>query len=271
MDKKNCIIVTGATRGLGYHFCKYISKLNWNIALIDIGKDAFKVYNENKKFVDLKESLQNKNKLNFFYGDLSIEKNVKNIFNKIKKSNLVPVGLVNFAGGDIKGNDKSARGGKATKNNLFINTKDFKNIYDRNYYSTLFTCREFIKISKKFKRGKIVNVSSISGTYGSDSEFAYSSAKSNIIYLTRAFASYARNYNINVNCIAPCGTTSARFLHTIKKRGKKDLSRLKKKGLNGFASPDDISKVVYFLLSDLSNFVSGQVIRIDGGENNSPF
>ena len=42
-------------------------------------------------------------------------------------------------------------------------------------------------------------------------------------------------------------------------------------GLNGFASPNDISKVVYFLLSDLSNFVSGQIIRIDGGENNSPF
>ena len=271
MNKNECIIVTGATRGLGYNFCKYISKLNWNIVLIDISKDAFKAYKENKKLIDIKKILQNKNKLNFFYGDLSIEKNVKNIFSKIKKNRLNPIGLVNFAGGDIKGNDKSARGGKASQNNLFINSKDFKNIYDRNYYSTLFACREFIKLSKKNKKGKIVNVSSISGTYGSENEFAYSSAKSNIIYLTRSFANYARNYNINVNCIAPCGTTSARFLHTIKKRGKKDLSRLKKVGLNGFASPDDISKVVYFLLSDLSNFVSGQIIRIDGGENNSPF
>ena len=137
-------------------------------------------------------------------------------------------------------------------------------------YSTLFTCREFIKISKKRKMGKIVNVSSISGTYGSVNEFAYSSAKSNI-YSPGLFANYAKDFNINVNCIAPCGTTSARFLKTIKKRGKKDLLRLGKKNLNGFASPEDISKVVYFLLSDLSNFVSGQIIRIDGGETTSPF
>ncbi len=271
MDKRNCIIVTGATRGLGYNFCKYISKLNWDIILIDISNNAYKVYKENHSLYSLKKSLENKNKLKFFYGDLSVEKNVKKIFNDIKKSNLIPTGLVNFAGGDIKGDDKSAKGGKAKNNNLFIDVKDFQSIYDRNYYSTLFTCREFIKMSKKNKMGKIVNVSSISGTYGSINEFAYSSAKANIIYLTRAFANYARNFNINVNCIAPCGTTSARFLQTIKKRGKKDLSRLGKKNLNGFASPNDISKVVYFLLSDLSNFVSGQVIRIDGGENTSPF
>ena len=271
MDKKKWIIVTGATRGLGYNFCKYISKLNWNIILIDISKKAFNVYKENLDFNSLKKSLQNKNKIKFYYGDLSKEKNVKKIFNKIKKSNLVPSGLVNFAGGDIKGNDKFAKGGKAKNNDLFIDSQDFQNIYERNYYSTLFTSREFVKMLKKHKSGKIVNVSSISGTYGSTNEFAYSSAKSNIIYLTRAFANYARNYNINVNCIAPCGTTSARFLETIKKRGKQDLLRLGKKNLNGFASPDDISKVVYFLLSDLSNFVSGQVIRIDGGESTSPF
>ncbi len=271
MSEKNCIIVTGATRGLGYNFCKFISKLNWDIILIDISKNAFKVYNENKKLSDLKKNLQNNNRLKFFYGDLSKEKNVKKIFSEIKKSKMVPTGLVNFAGGDIKGDDKLAKGGKAKNNNLFINTKDYQNIYERNYYSTLFTCREFIKISKKKKMGKIVNVSSISGTYGSVNEFAYSSAKSNIIYLTRSFANYAKDFNINVNCIAPCGTTSARFLKTIKKRGKKDLLRLGKKNLNGFASPEDISKVVYFLLSDLSNFVSGQIIRIDGGETTSPF
>lgn len=271
MDKKKCIIVTGATRGLGLNFCEYISKLHWDIILIDISKNAFNVYKENKKFIDIKKKLKNENKLHFFYGDLSIEKNVKNIFKKIKKTGLLPLGLVNFAGGDIKGVDNKAKGGKAENNNLFISEKDFKDVYNRNYYSALFTSREYIKLLKKYKKGKIVNISSISGTYGVENEFAYSSAKSNIIYLTRSFATYARKFNINVNCIAPCGTTSARFLKTIKKRGKKDLSRLKNVGLTGFASPNDISKVVYFLLSDLSDFVSGQTIRIDGGENSSPF
>ena len=45
---------------------------------------------------------------------------------------MVPTGLVNFAGGDIKGDDKLAKGGKAKNNNLFINTKDYQNIYERN-------------------------------------------------------------------------------------------------------------------------------------------
>ena len=271
MNKKECIIVTGATRGLGLNFCEFVSKLHWNIILIDISQSAFKVYNENENLIDVKKRLKNQNILHFFYGDLSIEKNVKNIFKKIKKTGLKPIGLVNFAGGDIIGNDNKAKGGKADNNNLYISESDFKNIYNRNYFSTLFTCREYIRVFKKFKKGKIVNVSSISGTYGVENEFAYSSAKSNIIYLTRSFASYARKYNINVNCIAPCGTTTARFLKTMKKRGKKDQSRLKQTGLNGFATPNDISKVVYFLTSNLSNFVSGQIIRIDGGENNSPF
>ena len=270
MNKKECIIVTGATRGLGLDFCEYISKLKWNIILIDISASAFKVYKENKKISDIKKKLYNNNELHFFYGDLTIEKNVKRIFKQIKKTRLLPIGLVNFAGGDIKGNDNKAKGGKAYNNNLFISEKDFRNIYNRNYYSTLFMCREYINFLKKYKKGKIVNISSISGTYGVENEFAYSSAKSNIIYLTRSFAQYARKFNITVNCVAPCGTSSARFLKTIEKRGKKDLLRLKKRGLDGFATPKDVSKVVYFLISELSDFVSGQIIRIDGGENSSP-
>ena len=129
-----------------------------------------------------------------------------------------------------------------------------------------------IPIMKKRRFGKIVNISSISGTYGVDQEYAYASAKSNIVHLTRSSASFVRKWDINVNCIAPCGTKSARFLKLMKSRTKVDKARLKEKGrLSGFAQPDDVSKVVYFLLSDLSDFISGQIIRLDGGEFTSAF
>ena len=129
-----------------------------------------------------------------------------------------------------------------------------------------------IPIMKKNRSGKIVNISSISGTLGVENEYAYASAKSNVIHLTRSTASFARKWDINVNCIAPCGTTSARFLKFMKSRSKVDKARLKEKGkLTSFAQPEDVSKVVYFLLSDLSNFVSGQIIRLDGGEFTSAF
>ena len=82
--------------------------------------------------------------MNFiFYGDLTIEKMLRGYLNKLKKQ-IIAYSLVNFAGGDIKGNDNKAKGGKAYNNNLFISEKDFKNIYNRNYYSTLFMCREYI-------------------------------------------------------------------------------------------------------------------------------
>lgn len=272
MNNKPTIIVTGATRGLGLHFCKYISKLSWNIILVDISKNAHNVYDEVKDLSSLKNDLKNDNQLFFFFYDLTKEKNVVSLFKKIKEKNINVNGLVNFAGGDIAGNDFNASGGKPKNNNIFIKSKDFHNVYNRNFLSTYYMCKEFINSFKKKKdRKKIVNISSISGTYGVENEYAYSSSKSSVIYLTRSLALFGRKHNINVNCIAPCGTTSGRFLKTMKLRGKKDRSRLNKKGLEGFASSEDISKVVYFFLSDLSNFVSGQILRIDGGENSGGF
>ncbi len=272
MKQKPTILVTGATRGIGLNFCKYIAKLSWNIILVDISKKAHNVYKESKKLSDIKKDLTNKNDIHFYFYDLSNEKNVITLYKNIKKKGIQIDGLVNFAGGDIVGKDLSASGGKPKNNNIFIDSSDFENIYKRNYLSTYYMCKEFIKLNKnKKEKSKIVNISSISGTYGVSNEFAYSSAKSNIIYLTRSLASYTRKMNININCIAPCGTTSGRFLDTMKSRGEKDRSRLNKKGLEGFANLEDISKVVYFFLSELSDFVSGQILRIDGGENTGGF
>ena len=272
MNKKPTILVTGATRGIGLNFCKFISKKSWNIILIDISKKAHSVYKESNKLSAIKKELENNNNVSFHFSDLTSEKNVISLFKKLKQKKIFINGLVNFAGGDIIGNDLNASGGKPKNNNIFIDSNDFKNVYNRNYLTTYLMCKEFIKMNQDHKeKSKIVNISSISGTYGVNEEFAYSSAKSNIIYLTRSLASYTRKFNINVNCIAPCGTTSGRFLETMKLRGEKDRSRLNKEGLEGFASLNDVSKVVYFFLSDLSDFVSGQILRIDGGENTGGF
>lgn len=268
---KPFIIITGGTRGLGLTTAIYLSKLNWNLILIDISKKASSVYSESKNINEVKKKLLNKNIVDFYFGDLSNEKEVNNIFKKIKKKYNKIDGLVTFAGGDIIGKDKMASGGKAKNNNLFINSNDFKTIFNRNFYSTYHTIKNCIPIMKKNLSGKIVTISSILATFGTEYEFAYSSSKSNIVHLTRATASYCRKWNINVNCIAPSGVKTARFMSTMKNRSKHDLSRLKnKKKLLSFAEPEDVAKVVYFLLSDLSSFISGQIIKIDGGEILSP-
>ena len=199
------------------------------------------------------------------------DKICRSLANKIKKKYKKIDGLVTFAGGDIKGSDNKAGGGKAINNNIFIKNKDFVDIFNRNFYSTYYSVKNCIPLMKKNLSGKIVTVSSILATFGTESEFAYSSSKSNIIHLTRAAANHCRKWNINVNCIAPSGVKTGRFLNTMKNRSKHDLARLKNKTkLLGFADTEDIAKVVYFLLSDLSSFVSGQIIKLDGGEILSP-
>ena len=268
---KPYIIITGGTRGLGLATALYLSKLQWNLIIIDISKKASQVYKESKDLNEVKKKLTNNNIVDFYFCDLSIERNVKTTFNKIKKKYKKIDGLVTFAGGDIKGRDKNAAGGKAKNNNLFIDKKDFEIIFNRNFYTTYHTVKHCIPLMKKNFSGRIVTVSSILATFGTEFEFAYSSSKSNIIHLTRATASHCRKWNINVNCIAPSGVKTGRFMSTMKNRSKYDLSRLKnKKKLLSFAEPDDVSKVVYFLLSDLSSFISGQVIKVDGGEVLSP-
>jgi len=268
MEKdKPFIIITGGSRGLGLATAQYLSKLQWNLIIIDISKEASSVYKESRNISHVNNKLKNNNIVDYYYGDLSIEKNVKKIFSKIKKKYKKIDGLVTFAGGDITGKDKKAGGGKAKNNNLFINDKDFKDVFNRNFYSTYYSVKNCIPIMKKNNFGKIVTISSILATFGNENEFAYSSSKSNIIHLTRSAAAHCRKWNINVNCIAPSGVKTARFLSTMRSRSKHDLARLKnKKKLLSFAEKSDVAKVVYFLLSDLSSFVSGQVIKLDGGE-----
>jgi 3-oxoacyl-[acyl-carrier protein] reductase len=107
---------------------------------------------------------------------------------------------------------------------------------------------------------------------GIDSEISYSVAKTAVAQLTRATAVSLRGFNINVNSIAPGGTLTGRFLATIKDRSKKDREKIFSEADSRLlkpATPDDISGVVSFLLSSKAAYVSGQVIRIDGGQ--SPF
>ena len=266
------IVITGGTRGLGFYTAKYLSKLGWNLIIIDISPRACSVYKENKNIKEVQSKLSNNNNVNFYFGDLTKEQKIKKLFKKIIKKHKTIDGLVTFAGGDISGKDKKASGGKAKENNLFVKKEEFSNIFERNFLSTFFTLRSCIPIMKKEKKGRIVTISSVLGTFGSHHEYAYAASKSTILHLTRASANYCREWNINVNCIAPSGITSGRFLKTMKSRSKHDLKRLeqKKNRLLGFGYPEDVAKCVYFLLSDLSPFISGQVIRLDGGELSTP-
>ena len=261
------ILITGGSRGLGLSCVRHFAKLGWNIAITDLSDEACNVYGELESIDILLNDLNKDTKVDFISANLTIEDEAESMINyfigRYKKIDAV----VNFAGGDIKGDDDRASGGKCKNNTILADNKDFLSVFNRNFLTTLYTCRSLIPHMKSNNFGKILNVSSVSAGIGVDKETSYSISKASIIHLTRCLAVELREHGINVNCIAPSATNTGRFQATLKHRTKQDLIRLESKNrLERIAEPEDICKVVEFFISPASDFVSGQILRVDGGQ-----
>jgi 3-oxoacyl-[acyl-carrier protein] reductase len=115
--------------------------------------------------------------------------------------------------------------------------------------------------------GRIITIGSIAGTFGRDDGVIYAVAKAGVHAYTRCLAVQLRPYNGPVNCVAPGGTVTSRFLviHEI------ESAKLVEQGtLDRYGRPHEIASVVAFLASDAGRFMSGQVIRVDGAAQTWP-
>ena len=151
-----------------------------------------------------------------------------------------------------------------TKDKLLLrmNESDWDSVMNIN----LKGCYNTIKVACNFmirkKYGKIINISSVIGQIGNSGQANYAASKSAIEGLTRTLAVEFGSRNINVNCVAPG------YIETdmTKNLDEKIIQEMKKNiPLNKFGSTSDISETVCFLSSDLSSFITGQVINVDGG------
>ena len=236
--KKN-IIVTGASGGIGNSIVEKLSKNGANILATGTKKE---------KLDELKSKFKNLKVLIF---DISqndkIEEFIENATNEL--------------GGNL---DCIVNNAGITQDNLAIrmNFEEWKKVIDINLSSTFLLSKYSIKKMLKNKKGKVINITSVVGHTGNLGQVNYTAAKAGIIAMSKTLAiEYARK-NININCISP-GFIKTAMTDKIDTKFKEMIISKIPSGRLG--EPEDVANAVLFLASDLSNYINGETLHVNGG------
>jgi NAD(P)-dependent dehydrogenase (short-subunit alcohol dehydrogenase family) len=160
----------------------------------------------------------------------------------------------------------NAHGVNIKRNATEFPVNEWDNLFNVNVRGTMLSCREFGKLMIDRKKGKVINVSSVRGlratAWGGNE--GYTATKAAIDMMTRSLASEWAPYKINVNAIAP-STVATRFSETTLQNPEKLKRFLASCPLGRVAQPGDIVGACVFLASAASDYVTGQIIYVDGG------
>jgi 3-oxoacyl-[acyl-carrier protein] reductase len=140
--------------------------------------------------------------------------------------------------------------------------EDWHAVIDSSLTGVFNFCRSTAFGFMKRKRGVIVNISSVAGVYGNRAQTNYSAAKAGINGMSKALAKELAPYGLRVNVVAPG------FIETDMTAGLSDKLReqaLKLVPLRRFGTPEDVSELVSFLVSDRAGYITGQILQVDGG------
>jgi len=258
--------VTGSSRGIGRVIATHLAYLGAKVAVHGTSLTSTRAFNEADSLEAVARTIaqaHNKEVLPV-WGDLTEPAPVKQIVAKIRQEfGRIDI-LVNCAGGDIGAQGTMGKnGGKPVVNDaVFVNLEDVRTILDRNIMTCILCCREVVPEMITRKAGCIVNIGSISGLGGHPEEAIYASAKAAVHEYTRCLASQLRPYNVHANAIAPGLIITPRILAQKRPNGATEITEgtLVRPGL-----PIEVARTVEFLVTEDSSFITGQVLRVDGG------
>lgn len=238
-------LVTGASRGIGKEIALTLAKNGANVIVnypIDSEAEAANAVVKELESLNVK-ALAVK-------ADVTSESEVKEMIDQIDK---------NFDSLDILVNNAGI-----TRDNLLIRMKedDWDRVIDVNLKGTFICTKAVARKMMKQKYGKIVNVSSVVGVMGNAGQANYCASKAGVIGLTKSVARELASKEINVNAIAP-GFIETEMTAILSEDVKNQM--LANIPLKKYGKPEDVANLVLFLSSDLSKYITGQVILVDGG------
>lgn len=236
-------IVTGAARGIGRAIAAELAAHGANVAICDIREDE----------------------VSAVAGELASEYGVTVKGYSVNVSDSGQVGdFVSVVNDEFGSIDVLVNNAGITRDNLLIRMKDedFDLVQKVNLYGTFYFCRAVGRIMAKQRSGSIVNIASIIGLIGNPGQVNYAASKGAVIALTKSVAKELAARGVRCNAIAPGFVETAM---TAELDGAVREQYMKLIPLGRFAEPEDIAKMVSFLVGDDSVYITGQVLTVDGG------
>lgn len=241
--KGKSAIVTGGTRGIGKEIVLMLAREGANVAFTYLKSD-----DQAKEIAKQVEALGSR------CLDLKIDikdfERCKELIEKVKEV---------FGGLDILVNNAGITRDKAL---MFMDKNDWQEVIDTNLTGLFNVTRHAIITFLKQKSGSILNITSVSGVTGMARQVNYAASKAGIIGFTKSLAKETAAYNIRVNALAP-GFIDTDMTSGLKEEHKTEV--IKRIPLARFGNVSNVADAAKFLLSDKAQFITGQVMIIDGG------
>ena len=245
MFKGKNVLITGCNRGIGKTLVLKFLEKNANVICC-----VRKIDNQFKDFIDSikKKKLKIIKVLEF---DLEDEKKMTEQIKSLYSEKINIDILINNAG--------TPQGSILEMTSI----STVKKIFEINFFSQIKIIQLLLRIMKKSKNASIINIGSISGIKPARGNLSYGSSKAALMFASQILSEELKNYNIRVNAFAPSITETDMMEKNTPENVLKEV--ISNSSLNRIGETKDIANTALFLASDLSNFITGQTIRVDGG------